>query len=77
MATETLTFPNDHWPLDLLLFRRFKREVAGLVEATLDANYGLADLGPCPPRGTNVVVTPPAPPTGRIAVKKLVRLTGN
>lgn len=77
MATEILTFPTDDWPLDLLLFRRFKREVAGLVEATFAANPGLADLGPCPPRGTRVVVTPPVPAAGRIAVKRLIRLTGN
>jgi phage tail protein X len=61
MTTRTLTFPNDHTPLDLLLFLTYKREVSGLVEATLAANPGLAALGPYPPRGTTIVVTDPAP----------------
>ena len=80
MAIETLTFPNDVTPLDKLLVKRFGREVPGLVEETLDANPGLAGLGPFPPRGTTIVVTLPAPaPTaGAAAVpRKLVRLTGS
>jgi len=63
MATETLTF-NGSTPLDLLLWRRYGREVAGLVEQTLSANQGLADLGVLPPMGTKIVVTiPQAAPT--------------
>ena len=63
MATEILTIPNDRTPLDLLLWRRFRREVPGLVEQTLmlPANYGLADLGPFPPPGTKITVAIPAP----------------
>ena len=63
MATETLTIPNDQTPVDLLLWRRFRREVPGLVEQTLAQNIGLADLGPFPPPGTKVIVTVPAPQT--------------
>lgn len=61
MTTRTLTFPNDVTPLDLLLFLAYKREVPGLVEATLADNPGLAAMGPYPPRGTKIVVTDPAP----------------
>jgi phage tail protein X len=61
LTTRTLTFPNDFTPLDLLLFEAYRREVPGLVEATLAANPGLAGLGPYPPRGTQVVVTDPPP----------------
>ncbi len=60
MAMETLTF-NGSTPLDLLLWRHYGREVAGLVEQTLAANPGLSDLGVCPPRGTKIVVTIPTP----------------
>lgn len=55
----TLVVPNADTPLDLLLFVAVGREVAGLVEATLAQNPGLAALGPFPPAGTNVTVTLP------------------
>lgn len=68
MARETLTAGQEGMTLDLLLFRRFGRDVEGLVEATLALNPGLADLGPILPLGTMVVVEPPAPaPRGRKA----------
>ncbi|RFB80389.1 tail protein X [Methylovirgula sp. 4M-Z18] len=63
MTTETLTFLNDETPLDLLLWRRYLREVPGLVEQVLAGNPGLAALGLMPPRGTKIVVTVPAPVT--------------
>ena len=63
MTVLVLTFPNDQTPLDLLLFRAFGREVAGLVDLVLKANSGLAMLGPFPPRGTQIFVTPPAAQT--------------
>lgn len=63
MTLEVLTVANDRTPLDLLLFRRFRREVPGLVEATLarPENYLLAGLGAYPPPGTKVTVEIPAP----------------
>lgn len=76
MATETLT-ATAPMPLDLLLWRRFKCEVGGLVEQTYAANPGLADLGPILPHGTEVVVTIPATSAGKTIVRKLIRLTGN
>ena len=69
MAMETLTVTSERTPLDLLLWRRFKREVPGLVEDTLDRNPGLAALGLFLPYGTKVLVeTPPPEPRGRAAV---------
>lgn len=61
MATETLIVDRAFCPLDLLLFRRLKREVPGLVEKTLAGNPGLAGLGPILPIGTVVVVEIPGP----------------
>jgi phage tail protein X len=73
MSTETLTFQNDFTPLDLLLYKRYRVEVAGLVEATLDLNPGLADLAAFPPRGTTIIVTTPTPASKKV-VRKTVRL---
>ena len=61
MTTETLIVPDPFCPVDLLLYRRFKRAVPGLVEQVLARNPGLAAFGPYPPVGTKVVVDIPAP----------------
>ena len=73
MATEILTVIGRPKPLDLVLFRRFGREVPGLVEATYAQNPGLADLGPLLPRRTKVVVTTPAPAPAK-TTRKTIRL---
>ena len=73
MATETLTVIGRPKPLDLVLFRRFRREVPGLVEATYAQNPGLADLGPLLPRGTKVLVTAPAPAPAK-TTRKTIRM---
>ena len=67
MAAEVLTVEHDLTTLDLLLWRRFRREVVGLVEATLAANSGLAALGVYLPIGTKVRVTAPTTPAARAA----------
>lgn len=59
--TETIVVKGDDIALDLLLWRRFQRHRAGFVERVLDANPGLADLGPILPVGTAVVVPLDAP----------------
>ena len=73
MSTETLTVKGASQPLDLLLFKRFKRQVAGLVEATYAQNQGLAALGPILPLGTKVIVTPPGPAPSK-TVRKTIKL---
>lgn len=68
MALETLTVTAELTPLDLLLWRHYRREVEGLVEDTLDRNPGLASKGLYLDVGTKVIVeTPPPPPVGRAA----------
>lgn len=73
MTTETLVVPNDRTPVDLLLVRRFKREVPGLVEKTLAMNPGLAEMAVFPPAGTKVLVEIPAP-AGRQTQRPVITL---
>lgn len=73
MTRETLTVMREQTPLDLLLWRRFRREVPGLVERTLALNPGLAGAGVMLPIGAKVVVDlPQAQPAA--APARLVRL---
>ena len=68
--TETLIVTAEQTSLDLLLWRRFRREVPGLVEDTLRRNPGLAAIGVFLPVGMAVTVQTPAPePRGRAAVQ--------
>lgn len=70
MAIETLEVVAEMTTLDLLLWRRFRREVEGLVEDTLRRNPGLAQMGVHLPVGLKVMVATPAPePRGRAAVR--------
>ena len=62
---ETITVEGDFISVSLLVWRRFKRPMPGLVEQILDLNTGLADLGPYIPVGT--VLTMPIP-TPRVPV---------
>jgi phage tail protein X len=74
VTTEILIVANDApTPLDLLLFRRFRQDLPGLVERTLLLNPGLADLGPLLPRGARVLVEPPAPVSAK-PVRTSIRL---
>jgi len=67
---ETLTVVAEQMTLDLLLWRRDRREVPGLVEDTLRRNPGLAKIGVSLPVGMNISVQTPAPePRGRTAVQ--------
>lgn len=69
MTIEALTVTSEFTTIDLLLWRRFRREVSGLVEDTLRRNPGLARKGIFLPVGTQLLVqTPPPPPSGRAAV---------
>jgi len=51
-AFETITVRSEGFTLSRIIWRRFRRPMEGLVEQTLDANPGLADLGPILPVGT-------------------------
>ncbi|AXQ92999.1 tail protein X [Cereibacter azotoformans] len=58
---DNVTVNGDGITLPLLIWRRFKRPVPGVIEATLDANPGLAALGPVLPIGTNLRIPIPTP----------------
>lgn len=57
MTLETLEVKQDGMTLDLLLWRRFGKEVSGLVESTLALNQDLSRIGPYLPVGTRVDVS--------------------
>lgn len=42
--------------VDRIVWKHYGREGAGLVELVLEANPGIADLGPVLPMGTRVVL---------------------
>jgi phage tail protein X len=68
MTIETLEVITERTTQDLLLWRRFRREVPGLVEDTLRRNPGLARLGTMLPVGLSLQVAVPNPePQGRSA----------
>ena len=70
MTIETLDVITERTTLDLLLWRRFRREVPGLVEDTLRRNPGLARLGAILPVGLALQVVVPDPePKGRSAAR--------
>jgi phage tail protein X len=60
MSVITATAHADE-PLDLLVWRTLGT-YSGTVEATLDANPGLASLGPTLPEGTVVAIPLPVAP---------------
>lgn len=53
---ENHTVTGDHITASLLIWRRFRLPAPGALEALLEANPGLADLGPVIPVGTVVAV---------------------
>ncbi len=60
-TVETITVEGDEITVSLLVWRRFRRSMPGLVERILDLNTGLAKMGPTIPVGTVVRVPIPAP----------------
>jgi phage tail protein X len=71
---ETVTIRGEGISLDLLLWRRYGVRGQELVEEALDANPGLAGLGPVLPLGT-VVRLPSLPAETRTAAT-LITLFG-
>lgn len=74
MTIETLKVTTERTPLDLLLWRHYRREVPGLVERTLLRNPGLARLGAFLPVGATVAVETPAPALKGRQAAPMVRL---
>ena len=60
-VVETVTVEGELLTVSLIVWRRFKRPMPGLVEAIHDLNPGLADLGTWLPVGTVFAVPIPTP----------------
>lgn len=73
MMLEDVTVESEGVTVALIVWQRVRRPVAGLVEATLAANPGLADLGDFLPVGTVVrlPVPPPEQRTPRVTPTRL------
>ena len=59
--TEKVTVEGDGLTVSLIVWRRFRRPMPGLVETVYALNYGLADLGPYLPLGTVFMLPIPIP----------------
>ena len=55
--------------LDAIVWRHYGRQDARIVETVLQANPGLADLGPVLPAGQRVILPPIADPAPREGVR--------
>ena len=58
---ETVIVEGDGLTVSVIVWRRFKRPMPGLVEAIHDLNPGLADLGNYLPVGTSFAMPIPTP----------------
>ena len=58
---ERITVEGEFITVSLVVWRRFKRPMPGLVEQILDLNPGLADLGPFLPVSTVFSMPVPTP----------------
>ncbi len=58
---ETVTVEGDGLTVSVIVWRRFKRPMLGLVEAIYDQNLGLADVGQTLPVGTSFEMPIPIP----------------
>jgi len=69
---ETYTIDGHDVPLDLIIWRRYKRMTPGLVEATYDFNKGLAQVGMFLPHNSSVSIPVETPsPTFKVPLKRL------
>ena len=58
---ESVTVGGEFLTVSLIVWRRFRRPMPGLVEAIHDMNPGLASLGPILPMGAAVYLPDTAP----------------
>ncbi len=61
MIVEPVTVEGDFITVSLIVWRRFKRPMPGLVEQIYDLNPGLAELGDFLPLGTTFNMPVPVP----------------
>ena len=72
MIVERVAVEGEFITVPLIVWRRFKRPMPGLVEQTLDRNPGLAELGPFLPVGT--ILDMPVPTPREPAILEPIRL---
>lgn len=60
-TTERVVVQGEGLTVSLLVWRRFKRPMPGLVEQVFERNPNLSDLGPFLPVGTEVLLPIPTP----------------
>ena len=70
--TETVTVEGDGLTVPLIVWRRFKRQMPGLVEEVYATNPGLADLGEVLPLGATFSL--PIPPPREAERQDAIRL---
>lgn len=61
MIVEPVTVEGDFITVSLVVWRRFKRPMPGLVEQVYDINPGLSELGEFLPVGTTLNLPVPMP----------------
>jgi phage tail protein X len=71
MTTETYRVATEGLSVDLLIWRRYRRKMPGLVEQTFVLNPGLAAKGPTLPVGTVVRIPVVAAPVPAIDLVRL------
>jgi len=69
---DTVQVTGDNLTLPLLVWRRYRRPMPGLVEQIIDSHYGLADLGPTLPVGTMIEM--PVVDLEAVPTRQVVRL---
>ena len=60
-SVEPVTVEGDGLTVSLIVWRRFKTQMPGLVEQVYDLNPGLAELGPILPVGASFLMPIPTP----------------
>ena len=68
---EAVTVQGDGITLSLLVWRRFRRPMPGLVEQILDLNRGLTSLGTVLPVGTVVMIPVPTDSTSQAPASRI------
>ncbi|MFC5509255.1 tail protein X [Bosea massiliensis] len=71
---ETYTVETTGLTVSLLVWRRFKRPMFGMVERILELNYGLAEKGIFLPIGTKVTIPIDAPTARSIQIAPAIQL---
>jgi len=72
---QNITIKRERMTVDLLLFQAYGAAGQGLVAATLEANPGIAEVGPILPLGT-IIAIPDKPAADPFTARPVVSLFG-